>query len=97
MDWLVYAKEWSWFHNFFCPSLKLARKERIKSRWVKTYEKPVTPYQRLLQWSGLREEKRKHLEELYQQLDPIALKTTIERKLKCFFTAMQQAKKSKAV
>lgn len=93
----LYAKEWSWFHNFFCPSLKLARKERIKSRWVKTYEKPVTPYQRLLQWSGLREEKRKHLEELYQQLDPIALKTTIERKLKCFFTAMQQAKKLKAV
>lgn len=88
----LYAREWSWFHNFFCPSLKLCHKERIKSRWVKTYDQPATPYQRLLQWSGLSEEKRKRLETLYCSLDPIALKATIERKLKHFFTIIQQAK-----
>lgn len=88
----LYAHEWSWFHNFFCPSLKLVHKERIKSHWVKTYAKPVTPYQRLLQWPDLCEQKRKQLATLYQQLDPIALKATIERKLKRVFTAMQPTK-----
>jgi len=88
----LYTREWSWFHNFFCPSLKLCHKERIKSRWVKTYDQPTTPYQRLLQWPGLSEEKRKLLETLYRSLDPIALKATIEHKLKHFFAIMQQAK-----
>jgi hypothetical protein len=32
------------------------------------------------------------LETLYRRVDPIALKATIERKLKRFFTAMQQMK-----
>ena len=54
--------------------MKLRHKERIKSRWVKNYDKPATPYQRLLQWQGLDAEKRLALEKLYQQLDPTAIK-----------------------
>lgn len=92
----LYRQEWSWFHNFFCPSMKLRHKERVKSRWVKTYDKPVTPYQRLLQWPGFSEEKRQQWEALYQQLDPIDLKATIERKLKRFFTTMRQVKMKEA-
>ena len=82
----LYRQEWFWFRNFFCPSMKLIHKERIKSRWVKKYDEPATPYQRLLQWQGLNAEKRQALEKLYQQLDPIAVKAAIERKLKRIFT-----------
>ena len=90
----LYCQEWSWLKNFFCPSMKLRHKERIKSRWVKNHDKPATPYQRLLQWQGLSVEKRLALEKLYQQLDPIAIKTAIERKLKRIFVLVhpQQVK-----
>lgn len=88
----LYRQEWFWFRNFFCPSMKLIHKERIKSRWVKKYDEPATPYQRLLQWQGLNAEKRQALEKLYQQLDPIAVKAAIERKLKRIFTLVQPSK-----
>lgn len=91
----LYRQEWLWFQNFFCPSMKLRHKERIKSRWVKNYDKPTTPYQRMLQWQGLNAEKRQALEKLYQQLDPIAIKAVIERKLKRIF-ALVHLKQLKA-
>ena len=92
----LYRQEWFWFRNFFCPSMKLIHKERIKSRWVKKYDEPATPYQRLLQWQGLNAEKRQALEKLYQQLDPIAVKAAIERKLKRIF-ALVHPQRLKAV
>jgi len=92
----LYRQEWFWFKNFFCPSMKLRHKERIKSRWVKNYDKPTTPYQRLLQWHGLNTGKRQALKKLYQQLDPIAVKTAIERKLKRIF-ALVHPQRLKAV
>jgi len=91
----LYRQEWLWFQNFFCPSMKLRHKERIKSRWVKNYDKPTTPYQRMLQWQGLNAEKRQALEKPYQQLDPIAIKAMIERKLKRIF-ALVHLKQLKA-
>ena len=81
----LYSKEWCYFHNFFCPSMQLISKERIKSRWVKRYNEAATPYQRLLRWSGLDAKKREELRRLYEQLDPIAIKGVIERKLKRIF------------
>lgn len=83
----LYCQEWSWFRNFFCPSMKLLHKEQIKSRWVKKYDEPATLYQRLLRWQELNAEKRHALEKLYQKLDPIAVKAAIERKLRIFALA----------
>ena len=91
----LYRQEWLWFQNFFCPSMKLCHKERIKSRWVKNYDKPTASYQRMLQWQGLNPAKRQALEKLYQQLDPITIKATIERKLKRIF-ALVHLKQLKA-
>lgn len=86
----LYRQEWSWFKNFFCPSMKLIHKERIKSRVIKRHDIPATPYERLLKWQGLNTEKRQTLEKLYQQLDPIAVKAAIERKLKRIFALVRQ-------
>lgn len=39
--------------NFFTPQLKLVEKKRIGSKYVRKYDKPKTPYQRLLESSEL--------------------------------------------
>ena len=77
----LYRNEWSWLQNFFSPSAKLLSKHRDRSRWVKTYDEPQTPYQRLLAWGGLSRQQRRRLKELYEGLDPFELAESIERKL----------------
>src|SRR5512135_2287132 len=44
----LYAREWSQFQNHFRPSLKLHSRDKRGSRTVRRYEKPQTPYARLL-------------------------------------------------
>jgi hypothetical protein len=45
----LYVSEWRFFHNFFCPSVKLIEKKRVASRVIKQYDVPKTPYQRVLE------------------------------------------------
>ena len=44
----IYRDLWCPFLNFFMPTFKLLKKERIGSRIKKTYEIPQTPYDRLI-------------------------------------------------
>jgi len=44
----LYKTELRIWMNYFQPSVKLVRKERIGSRVHKSYDAPLTPYQRLL-------------------------------------------------
>jgi hypothetical protein len=41
----LYEQELRLFQNLFLPSVKLAGKERIGSRWRRRYEAPRTPFQ----------------------------------------------------
>ncbi|MDR0307246.1 MAG: ISNCY family transposase [Chitinispirillales bacterium] len=50
----LYANEWSIYQNLFCPSLKLKHKERFKSKYIKIYDQPKTPYQRLIESNKIR-------------------------------------------
>lgn len=81
----LYRNEWSLLQNFFCPSMKLLSKERIKSRMVRKFDTPKTPYQRLLAWGGLSKEAETELNNTYERIDPFALSEGIERKLKAIF------------
>jgi hypothetical protein len=78
-------RTWGWFHNFFCPTLKLRRKTREGSKTLRQYFTPQTPYQRLLECSQLTQEQQHKLQAQYQQLDPFELKEQIEKKLKMVF------------
>lgn len=69
-------RTWTLFHNFFCPTLKLLTKTR------RTYSKPQTPYQRLLDSPHLSQEQKEKLQAQYQRLNPFELKEQIEEKLK---------------
>jgi len=81
----LYKNEWSLFNNFFCPTLKLKEKQKLNSKYVKKYEPPQTPYQRIIVSSDITEEAKTKLETLYNSLNPFTLKRTIETKLKTIF------------
>jgi hypothetical protein len=44
----LYRNEWDWLVNLFYPTSKLIEKKKVGSKYVKRYEKPRTPYARLL-------------------------------------------------
>jgi len=44
----IYRNYWNPLLNYFCPALKLVKKTRIGGKLRKTYDKPKTPYDRLL-------------------------------------------------
>ena len=81
----LYMNEWSLFTNYFCPTLKLKEKVRINSRYVKKYEQPQTPYQRLLDSSDVSNEAKRSLEKVYNSLNPFILKRKIDDKLRSIF------------
>lgn len=86
--WLVapinalYKEAWGPLHNFFLPSMKLIKKWREGSRWVRRYDQPQTAYQRLLTSGQLKGERARRLRDWYHSLDPFTLATGIERRLK---------------
>ena len=85
----IYRELWCPFLNFFMPTFKLIRKERIGSRIRKQHEKPKTPYQRVLECPEVSEEQKARLRAQYEALDPFELKTRIEEKLQFFFKTLR--------
>ncbi|MRR56581.1 MAG: transposase [Deltaproteobacteria bacterium] len=81
----LYMNEWSLFTNYFCPTLKLKEKQRINSRYLKKYEPPQTPYQRLLGSHDVSPAAKRSLEAVYNSLNPFKLKRKIDDKLKAIF------------
>jgi hypothetical protein len=81
----LYKTEWRLFHNFFCPSVKLLSKERIASKTVKRYDKPKTPYQRILESPDVPKETKNQLTDKFKTLNPFELRKAMEEKLKRIF------------
>ena len=68
--------------NFFLPIVKLQSKVREGNRTRKIYDKPQTPYQRLLQSATLTAVQKQALTKQYLQLDVVQLKQTIDQLIK---------------
>jgi hypothetical protein len=81
----LYTTEWRLFLNFFCPSVKLLEKKRVASKIVKRYDKPKTPYRRVLESPAVSEEIKRKLKEQYKTLNPFELRKALEVKLKKIF------------
>ncbi len=67
------------YTNFFQPVMKLMRKERTGAKVKKTYDRPRTPYQRLLDSSALSKPAKQQLRRQYAGLNPAELKRHIVR------------------
>ncbi len=84
----LYKNEWSLFNNFFCPSIKLTEKKRINSKYVKKYDEPKTPYQRLIASPDISPEAKQKLTHTFLRLNPFCLKKKIQAKLKSIFAIL---------
>ena len=91
----IYANELNLLSNFFIPSVKLLDKRRVKSRIIKKFDKPKTPYQRLIESGCLTDEQVKALELKRKQLDPFELNSNIQAKLKKIFRLVNQKSRQK--
>jgi hypothetical protein len=70
--------------NFFQPSFKLKSKTRDGAKVSKQYEKPATPYERLLASDRVTNERKEQLRQMFSVLDPVQLLSQIreaQRKL----------------
>jgi IS30 family transposase len=72
-------KELRLFTNFFQPSMKLLKKIREGSKVLKKYDKPLTPYRRILASPDVCEPDKAKLKALYRNLNPAALKRRITK------------------
>jgi len=82
----LYQNEWSLLHNYFYPAMKLQDKVRIQSKIKKHYDKPQTPYQRLMASTHISELQKIKLKQTFESLNPFALQESIQRKLKHIFS-----------
>lgn len=65
------------YTNYFMPSMKLRKKTRIGSKVVKQFDKPKTPYVRLLESPSVDRRVKRRLRAEYKDLNPAQLKREI--------------------
>jgi len=73
-------RDWSTLRKHFYPLRKLLAKERIGSRYHKRYDKPRTPYQRLLESPAVDQAVKDTLKQIHQTLDPLLLRRSIRKR-----------------
>lgn len=66
------------YTNFFLPTMKLIVKTHIGSKIIKKYDKPKTPYQRVLDSPSIPEDNKNKLVKQYKNLNPAELKRQID-------------------
>ncbi len=86
----IYRDHWSPFQDFFIPTMKLIRKTRIGAKIKKEYEKPQTPYDRVMKSPYLSDEEKQKLKNRYDSLDPFVLREELEKKLKTYFILLRK-------
>ena len=69
------------YTNFFQPVLKLVSKEQVDKKLLKRYDTAATPFQRILAAKEIPFEVKAHLTNLYVQLNPVQLRTTLDAKV----------------
>ena len=63
--------------NFFMPSQKLIGKERDGGRIIRTLDKPLTPYRRVLESKHITDMVKFGLSEIFETLNPAALRRDV--------------------
>jgi hypothetical protein len=65
--------------------MKLTDKQRINARYIKKYDRPQTPYQRVMNSEQVDSDVKQRLQALHDRLNPLILKQEIEAKLRVIF------------
>lgn len=78
----LYSSEWRLLFNFFLPSVKLLDKQRIKSKTIKRFDPPKTPFQRLLESNEVTQNTKDDLQILFKKLNPFTLQKIMSKKIR---------------
>lgn len=65
--------------NFFIPSMKCVKKERVRSRTIRRYDEAQTAYERVLAHPDIQNEVKERLRQKYATLNPKILKQKCDR------------------
>ena len=65
--------------NFFLPSMKCVKKERVGSKYRRVYDKPQTAYARVLAHPKISDDVKSKLKAKYDTLNPKQLKSQLEK------------------
>jgi len=85
-------------YEILCPYLlhfvavrRLVKKERLNSRYKRTYEKtPKTPYQRTLEHPTVSVEVKQRLKQEHIKLNPLTLRQEIDQRLKTLYDTQRR-------
>ena len=78
----LYTSEWKLLLNFFLPSMKLQRKERISSKAIKHHDRPQTPLERLLASPEIASKVKRQLQMQFATLNPFLLQRRVSKRIK---------------
>ena len=91
----IYQAYWNPLWNYFTPVMKLVEKTRVGAKYKKKYDRPQTPYQRLLANEALTSVQKRDLKHRFEGHNPFYLKEQLDIKLKIFFNKVEAYKKEK--
>jgi hypothetical protein len=77
----LYRNEWNLYFNFFNNSFKLIEKQRIKSKIIKKFDIPKTPFQRIMESEFIPVETKHGLQRVIKNMDPFVLQQQMARKI----------------
>jgi hypothetical protein len=75
----IYTQYYNILSNFFVPQLKLIKKTRVGAKYIRKYDSPMTPYQRLMQSQDLSMRQKEALKRKYESLNPFELKRECQK------------------
>lgn len=87
----LYEHELMYYNNFFKPSQKLIKKKFVGAKTIRTFDAPQTPYQRVLKSKHVSQENKDALTALFNSLDPIAVKKSVDKKIARIFHAQYKS------
>jgi hypothetical protein len=90
----LYTTEWNLYFNFFIPSVKLIEKKRVGSKIIKKYDKPKTPFQRVLESEYIPSKTKKRLQEQFITLNPFELEKQMMLKIRVILNIVNQTSES---
>ena len=93
----LYRNELRLFKNFFQPVMKLVSKERVGGIIKRKYDRPQTPYQRVMEADDIANIAKNTLREIYLSLNPAKLKREIDAKLDKLYSTYQKKNNSPKV
>jgi hypothetical protein len=85
----IYSNEWRLLNNFFTATKKQVEKTRVGAKFKRKFDKPRTPYQRVLDDEAVSQIQKEKLRTTYEQLNPFDLKKNLDRKLKMFYDGLK--------